>query len=315
MRSRAAWSQRWRQACSAGVFLIVLGLLVASSAGNAVAQGNSPSPPNNNGHGVANEENVLARSNEITVLQDGKWIRWQYVNDLGDNSKTNVYRGKRNERGGCSYSGSEVASHPGQETGSNQKTLRLVTIERQTSERLDLCIMITEAKIFGMQEAINNKMINVGELAIFEESHSGGASKLTLESHLSLAGSIKIYYEDPPQIDVTSVTTKISWRKNSSCITSTHKTSHWGWYSTSGWQRKEARSNTETDLCHEAWKNTYGKYRNGIFCAFIDTWTELSATYVVYNSGNSVKASWDADKWGGCTFLLAFQKHFVHPWQ
>lgn len=316
MRNRAARPQRWRQAHRVGAILIVLALLAVSPASNAIAQsdGSNPPSPNIDDHGVVSGDSILARSKDVTVLQNGEWIRWQYANDLGDNSNSNIYRGKKNDRGGCSYSGSETASYPSGETVSSQRTPRLMTIERQTAERSGLCIMITEEKVLGVQEAIKANLITNDELNIAEESHHSGTSKLTLESHLSLDGSIKIYYEDPPQIDVTSVTTNVSWSKNSSCITSTHKTSHWGWFSGSGWQRKQHRSNSEPDLCHEAWKNTYGKYKNGTFCLFVDTWTELSATYVVYNSGNSVKASWDADKWGGCTFLLSFQRHFIHPW-
>lgn len=293
--------------------MVVCALVASSLASNAFAQGKGPgsSKDDSGTPGVVNEDDAngrktLAEDDGVTVVQDGDWIRWNYVDDFGIDAIDTIYVGSKNKHGGCSYTGEDTVLA----TGAPDQ----VTIERQTSERPGSCIMVTEAKAFDIQQALSNQLIKSSDLGGSTDSHHDSASALTLESHLTLDGSIKIYYEDPPRIDVTSVTTKISWNKNSSCITATHKTSHWGWYSPSGWERREHRSNTEPDLCSEAWRNTYGKYRNGKFCLTIDTWTRLSATYVVYNSGNAVKASWSANKWGGCTFLLSFRKHFVHPW-
>ena len=307
----------WKQAIRVGTTAVALALIAVSSPNSAFAQDSGSGTPSQNivDYVVDAEAGVLARSNKLSVLRDGDWIRWQYATDLGNDPNSRVYYGKKNELGGCSYSGTDMAAYPRYSDTYNRYSSRMLTIERQMVERMEDCIMITEYNVLTIEEAIDKGLLFSNELNEIQKPNINGIDPSASNSDLPPKGSIKIYYEDPPQIDVNSVTTQISWNMESGCIASTHKTSHWGWFRNSGWKRKEYKSNTEPDLCHEAWKNTYGKYQNGVFCAFVDTWTELSATYVVHDGGTAVKASWDADKWGGCTFLLSFHKHFIHPWQ
>ncbi len=71
--------------------------------------------------------------------------------------------------------------------------------------------------------------------------------------------------------------------------------------------------NRSPTRCTDVWRRTYGKFKNGVFCASVDTWTELSAKYRVYNFGATQHASWTGRKWGGCTALLHFEETIVHP--
>lgn len=53
------------------------------------------------------------------------------------------------------------------------------------------------------------------------------------------SGSLKVNVEDPPQIDVTTTRSNITWTSGGSASQS----SHWGWYSPSGWGRESHDNN------------------------------------------------------------------------
>ena len=107
---------------------------------------------------------------------------------------------------------------------------------------------------------------------------------------------------------MTTTKSLLTWSSSGSA---SHK-AQWGWYSPSGWERKEdfhAFINTG-DV---AWTNTTGKYRNGTFCATIDTWTEHRQTLFKGWSNGAWYWSYDVDKWGGCTSLLHYERIVVTP--
>ena len=256
--------------------------------------------------------NVLVQSSGASITQDGDWIRWDYPNSLDATSRqVTIYQGKKNSQGGCSYSGEDTVEY--------QSTRRLVTVERQIAEQPGLCLMMTESAEYQISQALEDGLLEPSDLAsptgpgnIGNDDRSG--STLILESHYTYNGSIKSYYEDPPQLDVNSIHTKLSWTKNSRCITAAHGSSSPSWIEESGWQRIKYTYTEEAPTCYEAWRSAFGQFKNPYFCVTIDTWTELTAQYRAWNNGRSGTATWRSDKWGGCTFLLSFQKNIVHPW-
>ncbi|GAB3898007.1 hypothetical protein GCM10029964_081790 [Kibdelosporangium lantanae] len=122
------------------------------------------------------------------------------------------------------------------------------------------------------------------------------------------AGYYKSYYEDPVQLDVNSVTNSTTWSWNGSSVLSSPGPVggyHYGWFKGSGWSLKENNwQNTYTS--YQTTSSSYVHYRNGTFCATIDT-----HTYYDRNNVHGRKDGWllgnvNARKKGGCTSLLSF---------
>lgn len=116
------------------------------------------------------------------------------------------------------------------------------------------------------------------------------------------SGSLKVNVEDPPQIDVTTTKSILTW---SSSGTASQR-SEWGWYSPSGWQRKEY-DYWHYDGSTLAFTSTTAHYRNGIFCATIDTHTYHNVTLFTGYYNGAWEWTYEVDKSGGCTWLLHYE--------
>ena len=81
---------------------------------------------------------------------------------------------------------------------------------------------------------------------------------------------------------------------------------YWHWYSPSGWRRTNAHWSYDNNGSR-AYTDTYGKYRNGAFCATIDTWTEHRKTYLEGRPYGAWSWSYSVHKWGGCSGLLHYE--------
>jgi hypothetical protein len=122
------------------------------------------------------------------------------------------------------------------------------------------------------------------------------------------AGYFKSYYEDPPQIDVTSVTNSTEWSWSGKAVLSSPVPRggySYGWYSPSGWGKKE-----------NDWSNVYNStqttsssfvhYKNGVFCWPWDTHNTYNRNTVHGRKDGYLLGSVKANKSGGCTKLLSF---------
>jgi len=118
-------------------------------------------------------------------------------------------------------------------------------------------------------------------------------------------GSIKVNVEDPLQIDVTSTKSRVEWQ-GGSCVSASWHNAYWGWYSPSGWRRTNSSWSYDR-TCARAYTDTYGKYRNGVFCATIDTWTTHHKTWFEGRPWGGWAWSYKVTKSGGCTGLLHYE--------
>jgi hypothetical protein len=121
----------------------------------------------------------------------------------------------------------------------------------------------------------------------------------------SWSGGLQVNVEDPVQINVTSTRSTLAWSYDGTTLAATHG-AEWGWFTPSGWQRRAYRwtpANTGT----VASTDTYGMYRNGVFCFTIDTWTEHRKTLFEGRPDGSWAWSYEVDKWGGCNSLLHYE--------
>jgi hypothetical protein len=139
------------------------------------------------------------------------------------------------------------------------------------------------------------------------EVSSGTLSDAGIQAVRS-AGYYKSYYEDPVQLDVNSVKNSTEWSWNGSSVLSSPVPKggyNYGWYSPSGWSLKE-----------NDWRNTYTStqttssskvhFRNGSFCATIDTHTNYNRNNVHGRKDGYLLGDVKAKKSGGCTSLLSF---------
>jgi hypothetical protein len=124
------------------------------------------------------------------------------------------------------------------------------------------------------------------------------------------AGYYKSYFEDPVGIDVNSVRNNVDWYWNGSYVYNGYCSYHYGWYSTSGWGLHENNffcryENSQTQVR----SSSYAHFKNGIFCAFIDTHTyyDRNNAYGKYNGYLTGHVNWRKE--GGCTGLLSFHAH------
>lgn len=127
-------------------------------------------------------------------------------------------------------------------------------------------------------------------------------------------GSIKLNWEDPPDIDVTTTKSTVKWRQRQgeSCLSGADFEAHWGWYSPTGWRRDTASWQHDFD-CGYASMNTYGTYHNPEFCPTGTTYTDHYNTFFSGRPNGAWRAEWGADKSGGCTNLLDREHIIVHP--
>jgi hypothetical protein len=124
-------------------------------------------------------------------------------------------------------------------------------------------------------------------------------------------GSIRASVEDPAQINVTTTRSKVTWGGRP-CLYWADPLAYWSWYTTSGWSRIDHwwRSGL---TCDKAWANTYGKFRNGRFCATIDTYTRHNKTYFEGRKYGGWYWAYDMDKWGGCSSWLHYEHNAITP--
>jgi hypothetical protein len=124
-------------------------------------------------------------------------------------------------------------------------------------------------------------------------------------------GYHKSYFEDPPGIDVNSVRNDVDWVWNGSRVSNGICAYHYGWFSASGWGLHENNffcryESSQTQLR----SSSYAHFKNGIFCAFIDTHTYYERNNAYGKANGNLVGTVNWRKTGGCTGLLSFH-HFL----
>ena len=147
-----------------------------------------------------------------------------------------------------------------------------------------------------------------------ETASSAAVGPLLLTAVNHYVGSIKVNYEDWPQIDVTTTKSTVRWRQNqgASCLAGANFDAHWGWYSPSGWRRDTASWQHDFE-CGFASMNTYGTYSNSEFCPTGTTYTDHYNTFYQGRPNGGWYAQWGSDKSGGCAWMLSREHIIVHP--
>lgn len=253
---------------------------------------------------------VLANNERVMVVRDGDWVRHNFSQSLPDSSSV-IVQGEhivsRDGVSGCTYRGVETNS-PG-EIGVTE-----VKISREIAHNSHSCQMEFETAVLTVGQARALDIISepvkmkTASAAAGKVQHSSQSDGTWLRSATTTGTYQKLYYEDPPQIDVTSVTARVRWTYTGTCTTWSRHSAAWGWYSPSGWSRTAHSWGHDRSCEYGATTSNSGTYRNGTFCASVDTWNRYNVNYVQGLSNGSIRYEWDHQKWGGCTILLSFHR-------
>ncbi len=209
--------------------------------------------------------------------------------------------GRAIRSGSCAFSGSG--------TGRADRTGPKVTVMTETTFDARTCTR--ELAVATYSRALAPASV-VGKLDASPTATTSGAAAGTrgplAPAVTRYIGSLKVNVEDPAQIDVTSTKSRVEW-SGRSCVSSSYHNAYWHWFSGSGWRRTNAHWSYGRN-CRRAYTNTYGKYRNGVFCVTIDTYTEHKQTRFDGRPRGGWHWAYHVDKWGGCNGLLHYE-HIV----
>lgn len=234
---------------------------------------------------------VLYQDATMTIVQDGDWTRWEFVAPLTD-STTHVYRGERNPAGGCDFTVIDA--------NRNQAPEGFVSLEREIAQDLASCVSVTE-RAFVPANSVTEKFAMESTQEFFPGDEIGG---LGAASSGSKTVWLKVVYEDPIWIDVTSVKSTVSFSYDGSCVTgSWNHRGDWGWFA--GWSIT-SNGGQAAQNCSYAATQSYGHYTNDVFCPGGGNTTHNNYYSVtVYGEENGTQTnSYSTTKSGGCAFML-----------
>lgn len=171
-----------------------------------------------------------------------------------------------------------------------------ITYEREIAHNLKSCVSVTERSVVPSD---------------FEPFAEGGESQVfDPEASLSAAAAqtktvwLKVAYDDPAFIDVTSVKSSVKFTYNGACVTgsSNHVST---WYKVAWWNYDHKNGQAAQNCSHAAQKS-WAKMYNDSFCPGSGNTTYTTYTHVtVYGEENGSQTnSYNTSKSGGCSALL-----------
>ncbi|MBP2324108.1 hypothetical protein JOF56_004493 [Kibdelosporangium banguiense] len=236
----------------------------------------------------------LSLASGIAGAESDGWIHYR-VPVLADAQQVTI-QGALNERGVCEIPMSSELS-PTTETASID----------EIAHNPDTCtskVLVSSTEVADEAESDTDK----SEGAATPQLSAGVAGDANIQAVTRSRGYYKSYYEDPVQLDVNSVSNWTEWSWNGSSVLSSPGPTggyNYGWYSPSGWSKKE-NNWTNTYTSAQTSVSSYVHYRNGSFCATIDTHTYYNRNNVHGRKNGVLAGNVSAEKSGGCTRLLSF---------
>lgn len=302
MRSSSGRTAPRRLVAAAGVTLVTAGATPAGAGALPVER--EPSP------GAEAPPVTLAESETMTVVEDGSWVRYEYREPLRDAAVRSL-QGVRIERGdeaGCRYGGGET------EPAGGSKEVR---VTREIAQNLEACVMVVEVGTGTAEHAAAPARLDQ-ETAQATSAEPGSSGAATKADPVTTGRYQRTYRNDPcpvPCIAVSEVTSRVRWTYNGKQVTWSQHQAHWGWYSPTGWSRREHWWGHDRVADYGATTNTTALYGNATFCGpgeWAETFNDYSTNVVSGRPDGSTHYEWYADKWGGCVNLLSFNRTTGH---
>lgn len=119
---------------------------------------------------------------------------------------------------------------------------------------------------------------------------------------------LKTYYEDAVTLDLNSVTARVKWTYNGSCVTaSSNHTASYKWLTKTHWQ-KDYSTLTSKRTCGEAYTRAVAHFSNPPgFLGCATTYTTHQPTKIAGQKNGSYTRIWTVSKSGGCTNYIYFR--------
>lgn len=277
--------------------IAVLGVLWAAPAADAGSPDGDPG-----GASPEQRSEVLARTDAVTIRQEGNWVRYEHAEALRA-AERRTYRGKRLDGGGCAYEGEEVAA------------VGEVVEEREVAHNARACLMVTEraARPAVEGDATVADSPGAGHTSETEEatpevagSDGAGAEASVAATH---AAWHQTRYRDPIFITVNGATTNVTWQSDGTCVSNSWgHTTDYTWLTASGWGKNWSETHASRD-CAGATTTSNSAFVNGTFCVGgADTHTEYVPNTIRGQADGTYHMTWSASKSGGCSSLLHFNR-------
>lgn len=125
------------------------------------------------------------------------------------------------------------------------------------------------------------------------------------------AGYYRSWWEDPFAIDVNSVNNNVRWTWNGSSVSNGSCGYSLAWFSDSGWHKVSSSFNCYYGSGPAVYSESDAHYRNGRFCASVDTDVRYSNNRARGGYAGGLTGSVTAWVDGGCESMLHFHDRLV----
>jgi hypothetical protein len=143
-------------------------------------------------------------------------------------------------------------------------------------------------------------------------SAQGAEDGVRILTHARYRSFIRQWYEEPAQQSVGEVTNTVRWRPSATCASPTtgEDTVNYrlDWLEQTGWRLIDHEWRRGFN-CDRVLSHSIVHYRNGVFCATIDTDVFFDKNRVEGLPGGSTRWVWEARKFGGCSALLSYHRN------
>jgi hypothetical protein len=235
---------------------------------------------------------------QVPLPAGGGWH--SYTRTVPDKAAVSVVQWKKNSSGGCEITQTGTARPGAVATETHELAFNLSTCQSQMAT---YPLTSTELAAAEQKDAAASSAGVTAPTAPASAGASLSSAGVTAAS-LHRAAYSQTWYEDPPGLDVTKVRNDTDWYSNGSCVTSASGSYAYNWLSASGWS-KQSSNWRNTSRCAQSESSSYAKFRNGVFCATIDTYNTYDRNNIWGKPNGSYTWSYHATKSGGCTALLS----------
>ncbi len=279
----------------------------------------------------ASEGQILFETETVRVTQDGDWISYDRTTPIGQDLglKFVATTSKGAETPGVlsrklvkgKKEGADCKVTFGSESRRAKPVVQIVREIRFNSNTCESEFEILELDPAEVtEESLANVMAVEGDsyYADAPDRHDGSISaRSTTQSYVA---SLKVNYEDPPMIDVTTTMVTVRGKKRSTdnCLHDRSASAHYDEFGPTGWVRT-SQDWTYEFKCNYVSADAQATFENSPFCKLIfgplmpTTHVDHAETYAKVTKWGGWAWSSTQYKSGGCNWMLSPEHIFVAP--
>lgn len=254
------------------------------------------SPPQVEAH-AEDERVVLVEGPDLRIAQDGRWVRYEHLQELAS-VETLTYYGESTDDGGCIYSGEDVV----------QPTGKVILEEREIAQDHANCIMVTE-----IGEPSDERAAELRQEVLDDVSEVGSGDNFAPLAEKTAWQ--KTVHRDPLLLEVSGSRVSLRFNYNGSCATRLGYGVTLIRLAATGWVLNSSTTSRQ-DLCSEVHVQNHSSFMNAGFCyALIGVHSGTVTTYMNRVRGlpnGYVGYNWTTSKSGLCSYLLHFHRPMSH---